>query len=219
MATMDFSMVNMGGQGQSGTLNMAGLDQSRSKTASGDSGGLMGGVSNLPPGANVGLSSVAQGAKATLGRASEELRNFIEQNPSQVRATIFLIGACQFIYCALGTFNIFSLSFTPVEYMVNVYLCLFAVVTLVLEGKSEWPGVARVQEKVFFQAHFLSTIPGRAMFYVFQGTFGLARFDDDPLMALFGLGFFAIGVLIVLQQWRVNRQEGQDLREQFVPAP
>lgn len=85
------------------------------------------------------------------------------------------MGLAQAVYCALGIVNIFALSFTPVEYMVNLYLCVFAVITLVLEGKPEWPGVQTVQEKIFFQAHFLSTVHGRAGFYLFQGTFGMAR--------------------------------------------
>ncbi|CAD7937936.1 unnamed protein product [Amoebophrya sp. A25] len=106
------------------------------------------------------------------------------------------------VYCGLGIFNIFNLSFTPVEYMVNLYLCLFAVVTLILEGKPEWPGVNKIQEKIFFQAHFLSTVGGRAGFYIFQGTFAMARYDEDLLMFLFGLGFFAIGALILGQQYR-----------------
>ena len=51
----------------------------------------------------------------------------------------------------------------------------------------------------------MSTVTGRAMFYVFLGSFGMARLDDDFLMFLFGLGFFAVGVLILVQQWKSNR--------------
>ena len=46
------------------------------------------------------------------------------------------------------------------------------------------------------------------MFYVFLGSFGMARLDDDFLMFLFGLGFFAVGILILVQQWKSNRNLG-----------
>ena len=75
-------------------------------------------------------------------------------------------------------------------------------------GKPEWPLVAWAQEKIFYQAHFLSTIHGRAMFYIFQGTFGMARYDDDKLMFLFGLGFFFVGALIVVQQYKARQMGG-----------
>ena len=65
----------------------------------------------------------------------EEIRNFIEQNPSSIRASVFSMALCQSVYCALGIINIFGLSFKPVEYMVNLYLCVFALITLILEGR------------------------------------------------------------------------------------
>ncbi|CAD7947583.1 unnamed protein product [Amoebophrya sp. A120] len=156
------------------------------------------------------VESAVGTAKTVLDRSVTEVRNFVEQNPSQIRATVFLMGLAQAVYCGLGIVNIFALSFTPVEYMVNLYLCLFAVVTLILEGKPEWPGVSGVQEKIFFQAHFLSTVHGRAGFYMFQGTFGMARYDSDFLMFVFGLGFFAIGALVLAQQYR-NRGQTANL--------
>mmetsp|Transcript_23933 Transcript_23933/g.60404 ORF Transcript_23933/g.60404 Transcript_23933/m.60404 type:complete len:220 (+) Transcript_23933:308-967(+) len=155
-------------------------------------------------------------AKTVLDRSVTEVRNFIEQNPSQVRATVFLMGLAQAVYCALGIVNIFALSFTPVEYMVNLYLCVFAVITLVLEGKPEWPGVQTVQEKIFFQAHFLSTVHGRAGFYLFQGTFGMARYETDLLMFVFGVGFFAIGSLILFQSYKSRNADGSLPRENLL---
>lgn len=161
-------------------------------------------ASTARTGAGGMVESAVGTAKTVLDRGIVEVRNFVEQNPSQVRATVFLMALASAVYCGLGIFNIFALSFTPVEYMVNVYLMLFAIVTLMMEGKPEWPGVSKVQEKIFFQAHFLSTVGGRAGFYIFQGTFGMARYDSDLLQFLFGVGFFAIGVLVLLQQWRTG---------------
>ena len=155
---------------------------------------------------NPAINSAANMAKSTLEGGISEIRNFVEQNPSSVRAFLFMAALSQGIYCGLGIFNIFSLTFSPTDYLINAYICLFAVTTLALEGKPEWPMVASIQERIFFQAHFLSTTGGRAFFYCFQGTFGMARYEQDLLMFLFGLCFFVVGFLILLREWRARKR-------------
>lgn len=199
MSNGDTKMINMGG---SGPMPSETPQQNNQYSQGGHGGGLSDSIQSTM------VASAVDQAKQTALRGVAEIRNFVEQNPSQVRATVFMMGACQLVYCGLGIINIFALTFTPVEFLVNLYLCLFAVVTLVLEGKAEWPGVQRVQEKLFYEVHMLSTVAGRAMFYVFQGTLGMARYHDDLLMGGFGFGFFTIGVLIMIQQYRLGRGAG-----------
>lgn len=152
------------------------------------------------------LNGVASTARASLEKGVEEMRNFVEQNPSSVRAWCFCVAVLEALYCSLGIFNLFALSFTPVEYIVNLYVCLFALITVALEGKSDWPVVSWVQEKIFHQAHFLSTVHGRACFYIFHGTLGMGRMKDDMLMFIFGLSFTGVGILILIQTWKKSRQ-------------
>jgi len=206
------------------------VNMSDSKNTSASGAGGFGAPNSLPTGGssnNVGSNNNMAAGGAVLSMVTEtatrglaEVKSFMEQNPSQVRATVFLLACITSVYCGLGLFNVFSTLTSPIEYMVNCYLFIFSCVTIVLEGKSEWPGFSRIQEKVFYQAHFLSTVTGRGVFYLFQGTFGMARLDVDMLMFLCGVGYFAIGTLVIMQSWRASRQEGREmLREQFVPAP
>ena len=46
----------------------------------------------------------------------------------------------------------------------------------------------------------------------------MARYDDDFLMFLFGLGFFFVGVLIIIQQYkaRKNGVQGFEPRENLL---
>lgn len=169
------------------------------------------------------INSAANVAGSALERGVAEIRNFVEQNPSSVRATIFTMAFLEALYCLLGVFNVFTAAFTPIQYLINIYILLFACVTLVLEGKHEWPFVAAIQEKIFFQAHFLSQVHGRAFFYVFQGTFGMALRGplEDPPMFIFGLSFLVVGLLIIVQQMKRKASGSGDNREnllrEFVP--
>jgi hypothetical protein len=152
------------------------------------------------------LAVAGSTAKMALDRSVDEIKNFIESNPSSVRVSVFGMALCTCVYTALKALWIFKAVFNPTEYLVNCYLCVFAATTLVLEGKPEWPFVAYLQEKTFYQAHFLSTVHGRALFYLFQGTFGMAAIDDSIQM-LFGFGFFVVGVLILIQQYKASKNK------------
>ena len=61
------------------------------------------------------LDAAAETARASLERGVSEIRNFIEQNPSSVRATIFTMAFLEAIYCVLGVFNVFTAAFTPIR--------------------------------------------------------------------------------------------------------
>lgn len=149
------------------------------------------------------LAVAGSTAKMALDRSVDEIKNFIESNPSSVRVAVFAMALCTCVYTALKALWIFKMVFNPTEYVVNFYLFIFSATTLVLEGKPEWPFVAFLQEKIFYQAHFLSTVHGRALFYLFQGTFGMAKVDDE-ISVLFGFGFFVVGVLILVQQYKAR---------------
>lgn len=212
-----------GGGGGDGSVNLSGNTHapqtfSIDPSSMGGGGAAPQGQMNPPQAqqqqANVNFSSnpainaAANMAKNGLDQGLTEMRNFVEQNPSQVRAFVFLVALCQSIYSFLGLFNVFGIVFSlsVTEYLINAYICLFGGITLALEGKPEWPLVASIQERIFFQAHFLSTVNGRAFFYVFQGTLGMARYDKDFLTFLFGTCFFTIGALIVAREYRARKR-------------
>merc|ERR1719152_905673 len=93
--------------------------------------------------------------------------------------------------------------FSPIHYVINVYLLFFAAVGCILEGPEatieKFPVVQKAQGFVHEFAKFLTELWGRGVFYVFQAS--LAMCHTNILFFIIGLYMLVIGGLTIMSQF------------------
>lgn len=159
-------------------------------------------------------SSVVSQAKQSVEKGMNELRGHIQGSSSMIRAGSFIGGLCVVLVALLNVLNVFRLTYDCITYLINVYQLLFGVVTLFMEGKHEWWGVGRVQGAIYREAHFLSLISGRALFYIFEGSLFVIQMQF--LSIVVGAYMAILGVLMLYQGGRrgfVMAADGDSLME------
>jgi len=130
-----------------------------------------------------------------------EMRGMIEQGAPLMRLAAFCAGCASLVLAAfrLGSF---SDLFRPVTYVLDVYLIVFSVTTILFEGRPEWidvvPGVSKYQEMLIQHCPFLTQALGRGLFYVFLGTLWLSLLSVGFLEGITALALGVVGLLHVL---------------------
>jgi len=145
-------------------------------------------------------SSMIKEVRGKLDRGLTEVRAHIQNSSSAIRAGSFLGGVSIVVVALLSVLNVFRMAYDSVSYLVNLYQLFFGLVTIFLEGKREWPGVARVQNIIYKEAHFLSVVNGRALFYLFLGSLFISQMQI--LQIIVGAYMAALGVLMLYSAGR-----------------
>lgn len=141
--------------------------------------------------------SVVDQVRITVDKGITEIRGHMQNTSSTVRAGSFLGGLGVVFVALLSLLNVFRIAYDGVDYLVNMYQLFFGLITIFLEGKREWPGVARIQELIYREAHFLSLVNGRALFYLFEGSLFIIQMQLLQIIA--GAYMATLGVLMLYQ--------------------
>jgi len=160
--------------------------------------------------ANQGFSVVRQGAS----QAVSELRKYVQEGPAGVSILCFLGGLATTIVGILGLLNISSSLTSPFQYVLNAYLTLFGVVTVLLEADMESfgrmkvlgklkPFVEKYQMEVFNRAKVLTELRGRGFYYVFLGSLAVTQcmFCLDFVIGLWNV---LMGALCLMMSFGIN---------------
>jgi len=141
--------------------------------------------------------SVVDQVRITVDKGITEIRGHMQNTSSTVRAGSFLGGLGIVFVALLSLLNVFRIAYDGVDYLVNMYQLFFGLITIFLEGKREWPGVAKIQELIYREAHFLSLVNGRALFYLFEGSLFIIQMQVLQIVA--GAYMAILGVLMLYQ--------------------
>merc|ERR1719499_448171 len=106
----------------------------------------------------------------------------IEQGPALLRLLACGAGAVSFVMAIYLMTGLASAIAHPVMYILYVYICLFALTTLLFEAKQEWIAklgpLSTYQDKLIKHCEFLTLMGGRGLFYIFQATLWLTFADS-----------------------------------------
>jgi len=166
-------------------------------------------------------------ARDGLGEAIQQLGGYVQEGPAGVSILCFLGGLATTIVGVLGILNFTSMASSPFQYVLNLYLTLFGVVTFLLEADVEAvrklrilgalaPWVERYQMEVFNRAQFLTELRGRGLFFVFVGSLAITQ---CVMCLLFFVGIWNLfmGVVCVMMSYGINPVLPSDPR--LAPQP
>eukprot|EP00933_Yihiella_yeosuensis_P004721 TRINITY_DN109123_c0_g1_i1.p1 TRINITY_DN109123_c0_g1~~TRINITY_DN109123_c0_g1_i1.p1 ORF type:complete len:256 (+),score=51.76 TRINITY_DN109123_c0_g1_i1:83-850(+) len=170
--------------------------------------------------AQVGMQAAKEGA----AQAVQELKKYVQEGPAGISVLCFLGGGATFIIGFLGLLSIGDIFGEPFQYVLNAYLCMFGIVTFLLEADVEsvknlrvlgrlYPWVERYQIEVFNRANFLTELRGRGFFYTFIGTLAITQ-CFLCLHFLAGLWNLLMGVLCLMMSFGINPADHMDLASQ-----
>eukprot|EP00933_Yihiella_yeosuensis_P073879 TRINITY_DN8266_c1_g1_i2.p1 TRINITY_DN8266_c1_g1~~TRINITY_DN8266_c1_g1_i2.p1 ORF type:complete len:206 (-),score=40.65 TRINITY_DN8266_c1_g1_i2:114-731(-) len=130
-----------------------------------------------------GSEAAAKGSEAAKQVASDMKDMFnIQQGPMFLRALALLTSLASFGCVIFLLINPATALFHPVWYILYVYIAVFALTSLLFEAKTEWiqnlGPLARYQEMLTVNCHFLTILGGRGLFYIFQATLWLTFAGD-----------------------------------------
>jgi len=149
-------------------------------------------------------SAVADGvinqAKLRVESGFNELRGHIQGSSSMIRTGSFVGGLCVVLVALLNVINPLRIVYDSITYLVNCYQLLFGLVTLALEGKPSWFLFGRVQEAIYREAHCLSLLSGRALFYLFEGS--LFVIQEGVISRAVGIYMALLGLVMLYQGGR-----------------
>jgi len=104
--------------------------------------------------ANAAKAAAADAANQGWTKAKEgfsEVRQYVENDPDQVRIVALVVALALFISSILAVINIFGALFNPQQYLLALYNACFALVIIAMEGKPEWmKKFGNVQKKTFW---------------------------------------------------------------------
>lgn len=120
-------------------------------------------------------------ARETMGTAMEQahgsiisIKNYVQKGPDGIGWLCFVGGGLTTLFGVLGIFNFFAALLEPIDYVIHVYEMVFGLVTCVLEAPADWveqnQKLRRAQQFIEEFARFLTTLGGRGLFYLFQGS-------------------------------------------------
>eukprot|EP00451_Oxyrrhis_marina_P002548 CAMPEP_0204254026 /NCGR_PEP_ID=MMETSP0468-20130131/2304_1 /ASSEMBLY_ACC=CAM_ASM_000383 /TAXON_ID=2969 /ORGANISM="Oxyrrhis marina" /LENGTH=211 /DNA_ID=CAMNT_0051227721 /DNA_START=48 /DNA_END=683 /DNA_ORIENTATION=+ len=136
-------------------------------------------------------------------QAMDGLAHYIKKGPTGVSFLCF-VGGVAMTVC--GVFETIGGLLNPFSLVLNVYLCLFGIVTVLLEADAELfrsmkmefavKPIMGYQAKVNEQAQFLTTMLGRGGFYIFLGTLAISQ-CIFCLYFLVGIWMIVMGAMLV----------------------
>lgn len=159
-----------------------------------------------------GVEYAKQGAKA----AFQGMHQYIQGGPAGVSVLCFLSGCATAVIGFLNIINIFGALTSPFTYLLNSYLCVFGVVTFLLEVDVDRmkavPGMGAFSEQIMKYhdfvcdyCKFLTLLKGRGLFYVFIGSFAITQMS--LLLIAVGLANLFCGVVCVLMGFGYSGDE------------
>mmetsp|Transcript_65427 Transcript_65427/g.189574 ORF Transcript_65427/g.189574 Transcript_65427/m.189574 type:complete len:227 (-) Transcript_65427:252-932(-) len=143
-------------------------------------------------------------AKLGAQRAYVELQNVsIEQGPAVLRFMSVFAALGSLACTVLEMTNPVSALLHPIQYILCLYLAVFALVTLLFEAQSAW--IENVgcftgcQNMLIRNCPFLTTMGGRGLFYIFEATLWLSFADSltELLEIAAAAGLALVGLLHV----------------------
>merc|ERR1719253_561178 len=133
----------------------------------------------------------------------DELGAHIEKGNDGLSILALIMEIVITVSAIIGMLSVGDIVFSPIHYVINVYLLFFAAVGCILEGPEstieKFPVLQKAQGFVFEFAKFLTELWGRGVFYVFQAS--LAMCHTNPLFFIVGLLMFLVGVLTIMSQF------------------
>jgi len=156
-------------------------------------------------------------AKEGAATAYSELHSYIQEGPAGVSVLCFLGGLATTIVGFLGLLSVFSVVLSPFQYVLNVYLTGFGVISVLLEADVERikdrriigrlaPWCQYYQQQVFEKAKFLTELRGRGLFYVFVGTLAVTQ-CFLCLLFVVGMWNLTMGVFCLAMSLGINPTE------------
>jgi hypothetical protein len=117
---------------------------------------------NSTPGAYPATNSNAVGG--VRGKVSQ-FSSYVQNNPKGVRIIGGIGGIGLSAVSIMSCFAIFNTFLSPITYILNVFYLFFGIVISVVTILSD-SGLA---ERIYSQAHFMSTLGGKAVFFLYLG--------------------------------------------------
>eukprot|EP00747_Dinoflagellata_sp_TGD_P184853 gnl/TRDRNA2_/TRDRNA2_40885_c0_seq1.p1 gnl/TRDRNA2_/TRDRNA2_40885_c0~~gnl/TRDRNA2_/TRDRNA2_40885_c0_seq1.p1 ORF type:complete len:192 (-),score=49.14 gnl/TRDRNA2_/TRDRNA2_40885_c0_seq1:171-746(-) len=152
------------------------------------------------------LKEVGKTAVDAASTMAVAVQDYIQRGPSGVRQLCFLGGILTVLFGLLSLVDVLEALAEPLQYLVNSYLMLFGLVTCIIESPPEWlqqsEKLQRAQSFVHEFAKFLTTLGGRGLFYLFQGS--LSMTFSWSLSFLLALYMFFMGVVCILMQYGID---------------
>jgi len=139
--------------------------------------------------------SMVNQVRNTVDKGFSEIRGHMQNSSSSIRAGSFLGGLGIVFVAFLSLINVFRIAYDSVDYLVNIYQLFFGLITIFLEGKREWPGMTRIQDLIYREAHFLALVNGRALFYLFEGSLFIIQME---LLQIIAGAYMAVLGLVML---------------------
>ncbi|CAK0894671.1 unnamed protein product [Prorocentrum cordatum] len=142
---------------------------------------------------------IAGTAVYTDGRGS--LLGVIEQAPGMVRFVAFVAGCACIFFALLRLVSFFSM-LDPVTYILQVYILIFASVTMLFEASPDVIEMlgpfSKFQDLLIQNCPFLTTAFGRGLFYIFQGTLWFSLGNVNLLECVAALSLSAVGAIHIM---------------------
>eukprot|EP00930_Biecheleria_cincta_P076922 TRINITY_DN64155_c0_g1_i1.p1 TRINITY_DN64155_c0_g1~~TRINITY_DN64155_c0_g1_i1.p1 ORF type:complete len:189 (-),score=32.89 TRINITY_DN64155_c0_g1_i1:30-596(-) len=136
---------------------------------------------------------------------TDTMTEYIQKGPDGVSWLCFLGGMATSVLGLLGLINIFDAVVEPLAYLVNIYQMFFGLTACVLEAPKDWIGksqkLKRAQEFIHEFGRFLTTMGGRGLFYLFQGSLDISLNSTISLTFPVGCYMCVLGVLCIAIQY------------------
>lgn len=155
---------------------------------------------------NGGVSSrfqevLIRGGSKVLQQATE----FIGEGPKPLRFLCFVGGLVTVLIAGLACLNVFSFIVDPSNYILQVYLVLFGLLTMVVEAK-DIPPLERLRPFFFSWFRFLTVPGGKGCFYLFYGSLSISLWRSSFILALIGIYTASMGVVCVLVHFGMRHE-------------
>jgi hypothetical protein len=167
-----------------------------------DSAQVFGASKDLPQHAGTpGIQSAAwNAARERAGQGVQraqaglvEVRTYFQESHCSLQILCFSVALALLVSSILGIINVFKAFFRPLQYMFAFWNIIFAIVIIIIDGRSSWFG--NLQTRLFRSASFLSSYRGRALFYLYVGSLNLTML---PASAIWKLVYVIIGGTLCL---------------------
>lgn len=126
------------------------------------------------------------------------LKEHVQRGPDGISWLCFVGGLATTVLGILGFFSFFAAVMEPVDYSMHLFEASFGVTTCVLEAPAKWvekmEKLERAQKFIEEFAKFLTTLGGRGLFYLFQGSL---TFATEPLSVTTALSIYMCGCGVV----------------------
>jgi len=164
--------------------------------------------------AQQGFQVAKEGVTQVVSEVQNNFHRYVQEGPAGISVLCFIGGLVTAVVGFFGLFNLGGIFTQPFQYVLNIYLTVFGVVTFLLESDLESfqrvkilgrlaPLVERYQMEVEKRANFLTELRGRGFFYIFIGTLAATQCLVCPTF-LVGLWNLLMGILCSLMSFGIN---------------